>query len=105
MILQTGILYGLLTDVFIYLLYNRVLRRVMNYYMAHVLQFLHLTSNVPNLVLIGIDEVKNKQQNDTIFNNNKFLRLLEGLIILKIWKTGQKVCYKESRCDKKKGNL
>lgn len=26
----------------------------MNYYMAHVLQFLHLTSNVPNLVLIGI---------------------------------------------------
>ena len=54
MILQTGILYGLLTDVFIYLIYNRVLRRVMNYYMAHVLQFLHLTSNVPNLVLIGI---------------------------------------------------
>lgn len=54
MILQTGILYGVLADVFIYLLYNRVLRRVMNYYMAHVLQFLHLTSNVPNLVLIGI---------------------------------------------------
>ncbi len=54
MILQTGILYGLLTDVFIYLIYNRVLRRVMNYCMAHVLQFLHLTSNVPNLVLIGI---------------------------------------------------
>ncbi len=54
MILQTGILYGLLADVFIFLLYNRVLRRVMNYYMAHVLQFLHLTSNVPNLVLIGI---------------------------------------------------
>lgn len=54
MILQTGILYGLLADVFIYLLYNRVLRRVMNYYMAHVLQFLHLTSNVPNLVLLGI---------------------------------------------------
>ena len=26
----------------------------MDYYMAHVLQFLHLTSNVPNLVLIGI---------------------------------------------------
>ena len=54
MILQTGILYGLLADVFIFLLYNRVLRRVMDYYMAHVLQFLHLTSNVPNLVLIGI---------------------------------------------------
>lgn len=54
MILQTGILYGLLADVFIFLLYNRVLRRVMDYYMAHVLQFLHLTSDVPNLVLIGI---------------------------------------------------
>lgn len=54
MMLQTGVLYGLLADVFIFLLYNLVLRRVMDYYMAHVLQFLHLTSNVPNMVLIGI---------------------------------------------------
>lgn len=54
MILQTGILYGLLADVFIYLIYNRVLRRVMNYYLAHVLQFLHYTTNIPNLVLNGI---------------------------------------------------
>lgn len=54
MILQTGVLYGVLADVFIFLLYNLVLRRGMDYYMAHVLQFLHLTSNVPNLVLIGI---------------------------------------------------
>lgn len=54
MILQTGILYGVLADIFIFLLYNLVLRRVMDYYMAHVLQFLHLTSDVPNLVLIGI---------------------------------------------------
>lgn len=54
MMLQTGVLYGLLTDVFLFLLYNLVLRRVMDYYMAHVLQFLHLTSNVPNLVLLGI---------------------------------------------------
>ena len=54
MILQTGILYGLLADVFIFLLYHLVLRRVMDYYMTHVLQFIHLTSNVPNLVLIGI---------------------------------------------------
>ena len=54
MILRTGILYGLLADVFIFLLYNLVLRRVMDYYMAHVLQFLHLASHVPNLVLIGI---------------------------------------------------
>ncbi len=54
MILQTGILYGVLADIFIFLLYNLVLRRVMDYYMAHVFQLLHLTSNIPNLVLIGI---------------------------------------------------
>lgn len=54
MILQTGIFYGLLADVFIFLLYNLVLRRVMDYYMAHVMQLLHLTSVVPNMVLIGI---------------------------------------------------
>ena len=54
MILQTGILYGVLADVFIFLLYNLILRRVMDYYMAHVLQLLHLTSAVPNIVLIGI---------------------------------------------------
>ena len=54
MIMQIGILYGLLADVFIFLLYNLVLRRVMDYYMAHVLQLLHLTSAVPNMVLIGI---------------------------------------------------
>ncbi|MBS5398581.1 MAG: ABC transporter permease [Lachnospiraceae bacterium] len=54
MIMQTGILYGVLADVFIFLLYNLILRRVMDYYMAHVLQLLHLTSAVPNIVLIGI---------------------------------------------------
>lgn len=54
MILQMGILYGLLADVFIFLIYHLILRRVMDYYMAHVLQFLHLTSNVPNIVLMGI---------------------------------------------------
>lgn len=54
MILQTGILYGVLADVFIFLLYNLILRRIMDYYMAHVLQLLHLTSAVPNMVLIGI---------------------------------------------------
>ena len=54
MIMQTGILYGVLADVFIFLLYNLILRRVMDYYMAHVLQLLHLTSAVPNMVLIGI---------------------------------------------------
>ena len=54
MILQTGILYGLLADVFIFLIYNLFLRRVMDYYMTHVVQFLHLSAGVPNLVLIGI---------------------------------------------------
>ncbi len=54
MIVQTGILYGMLADVFIFLLYHLVLRRAMDYYMTHVLQFLHLTSDVPNIVLLGI---------------------------------------------------
>lgn len=54
MILQTGILYGVLADVVICLVYNLVLRRVMNYYMAHILQFLHIQAGVPNRVLLGI---------------------------------------------------
>lgn len=54
MILQTGILYGVLADVVICLVYNLVLRRVMNYYMAHILQFLHIQVGVPNRVLFGI---------------------------------------------------
>ncbi len=47
MILRTGIGYGLLADLFIFLFYNIVLRRVMDYYMAHVVQFLHFTAKVP----------------------------------------------------------
>lgn len=54
MILQTGVLYGLLADLFIFLLYNLVFRRAMDYYMTHVLQFLHQTSRVPDMVLLGI---------------------------------------------------
>lgn len=54
MILKTGIMYGLMADIFIFLLYNLVLRRFMDYYMNHILQFLHLTSTVPGYVLIGI---------------------------------------------------
>lgn len=54
MILQTGILYGVLADVFIFCMYHLVLRRVMDYYMAHVLQFLHLKSGVPNVVFVGV---------------------------------------------------
>ncbi len=54
MILQTGILYGLLADVFIFLLYNMVLRRFMDYYMAHVVQFLHFTAEVPNGIMAAV---------------------------------------------------
>lgn len=54
MILKTGILYGLLADVFIFLIYNMVLRRIMNYYMAHVIQFLHFTAEVPNGIMMTI---------------------------------------------------
>ena len=54
MILQTGILYGLLADAVIYYIYNLILRRAMDYYMAHILQFLHVQTGVPNRVLFGI---------------------------------------------------
>lgn len=54
MILQTGILYGLLADALIFVCYHYIFRRVMDYYMAHVVQFLHVTTTVPNMVLAGI---------------------------------------------------
>ena len=47
MILRTGVLYGVLADLFIFLVYHLLLRRVMDYYMMHVVQFLHLTSGIP----------------------------------------------------------
>lgn len=54
MVLQTGILYGVLADIVIFLVYQLLLRRVMDYYMTHILQFLHLQSGVPSAVLFGI---------------------------------------------------
>lgn len=54
MVLQTGLLYGLLADIFIFLLYNLFFRKVMNYYMAHVVQFLHINASVPMGIMIGI---------------------------------------------------
>lgn len=51
MIIRTGFLYGLLTDIFIFLFYNLVLRRAMDYYMAHVVQFLHFTAGVPTGIM------------------------------------------------------
>lgn len=47
MILRTGILYGVLTDVLIFLIYNRLLRVAMDYYMVHIVQFLHVKEEIP----------------------------------------------------------
>lgn len=51
MVLKTGLLYGLLADVLIFLTYHLVLRRGMDYYMMHIVQFLHITAGVPNVVM------------------------------------------------------
>lgn len=50
MALQMGLLYGLLADLLIFLLYNLLLRRVMDYYMVHVVQFLHIGMAVPGKI-------------------------------------------------------
>ncbi len=52
MIIKAGILYGLFTDIFIFLLYHMILRRGMNYYMVHIVQFLHIKTEVPSLIMI-----------------------------------------------------
>lgn len=52
MIIKAGILYGLLTDIFIFLLYHMILRQGMNYYMVHIVQFLHIKTEVPSLIMI-----------------------------------------------------
>ncbi len=54
MVLTTGILYGVLADLFIFLAYHLFLRRVMDYYMAHVVQFLHFTAKIPQGIVIMI---------------------------------------------------
>ncbi len=54
MILRIGFLYGLLADSFIFLLYHLIFRRVMDYYMTHVVQFLHLTAGVPAGVMAAV---------------------------------------------------
>lgn len=38
----------------IYLIYNLVLRRIMDYYMVHIVQFLHFTTSVSNGIIEGI---------------------------------------------------
>ena len=54
MLLTTGILYGVLADLFIFLVYHLFLRRVMDYYMAHVVQFLHFTAEIPQGIVIMV---------------------------------------------------
>lgn len=54
MILRTGILYGTLTDLFIFLIYHMVLRKIMDYYMAHIIQFLHFTASIPNGIMASL---------------------------------------------------
>ena len=49
-----GVLYGVLADLFIFLIYNLLLRRFMDYYMAHVVKFLHFTATISLATLIGI---------------------------------------------------
>lgn len=56
------------------------LRRMMVYYMAHVLQFLHFASNIPNLAWIGI------------------MILKVGIaVIIPAWKMGRENIVSESR--------
>lgn len=54
MILRTGIWYGILTDLLIFMIYNLVFRRIMDYYMAHIVQFLHFTAGVPNGMMAAV---------------------------------------------------
>ena len=54
MILRTGFLYGILADLFIFLIYSIVLRKIMDYYMAHVVQFLHFTAGIPKGIMAAI---------------------------------------------------
>lgn len=58
MVLGAGISYGIFTDVFIFLIYHIFLRRMMDYYMAHILKFLHFTAAVP-MVIFGMVFVLN----------------------------------------------
>ncbi|MGI6018437.1 MAG: hypothetical protein ACOX8M_06525 [Marvinbryantia sp.] len=54
MILQTGILYGLLADVFTFLLYNLALRRGMDYYMFHLsLSFFSHRQTLPPMAVFS----------------------------------------------------
>lgn len=47
MILKEGLLYGVCADILLFLLFHGVFRTFMDYYMRHVIQFLHISAGVP----------------------------------------------------------
>lgn len=50
MIIKEGIIYGILANVLLLLLYGTILQKIMIYYMQHIVQFLHITASVPGYV-------------------------------------------------------
>lgn len=54
MLLKEGLIYGICADIFLFLLFHLVLRRWMDYYMQHVVQFLHFSSGISQTVLFMI---------------------------------------------------
>lgn len=50
MLLKEGLLYGICANIFLFLLFHLVLRRCMDYYMQHIVQFLHISSDIPQTV-------------------------------------------------------
>lgn len=54
MALKTGILYGILADGFIFFFYHLLLREGMDYYMTHIVQFLHIQSGVPGIIFADV---------------------------------------------------
>lgn len=54
MIIRTGLLYGVFADILVFVVYHLVLRRMMDYYMMHIVQFLHLTAGIPAWVAAAV---------------------------------------------------
>lgn len=54
MIAKEGLLYGLLANMLMILVYATILKKIMIYYMQHVIKFLHITANVPTTLIITI---------------------------------------------------
>ncbi len=54
MIIRTGLLYGVFADILVFVVYHLVLRRMMDYYMMHIVQFLHLTAGIPAWIAAAV---------------------------------------------------